>query len=188
MNKAIIISAPSGAGKTTIVKNMLKIFPQLSFSISACTRPQRENEENGRDYYFISTEEFKEKIKNGEFIEWEEVYPGKFYGTLKKEVERIWKEGKIIIFDVDVKGAINLKKYFGEKAIAIYIMPPSLEVLENRLRNRNTETDETIKVRIERAKYELSFASEFDYIVINDNLELAIKETKNIISFFINAN
>lgn len=177
MNKKVIIfSAPSGAGKTTIVKHFLQLYPNWSFSISATTRPSRNNEENGTDYYFLNEEEFKYKIDNQEFVEWEEVYSGRYYGTLKSELERIWAQNKIVIFDVDVKGGINLKKIFGSQALSIFISPPSIEVLKDRLINRKTETEETLKIRVKKAEEEMTFASQFDKIIINDLLEHAINE------------
>ncbi len=181
MSKVVIISAPSGAGKTTLVKYVLSVFPQMEFSVSATSRSQRPNEQHGKDYYFISTDEFKNKIANNEFVEYEEVYPGCFYGTLKAELQRIWDKGKIVLFDVDVKGGINLKKIFGQQAISIFISPPSFEVLEQRLKNRGTETPETLKTRIEKAAYEMTFRPQFDYVVVNDVLEHAQKEIHRII-------
>lgn len=185
MNKVVIISAPSGAGKTTIVKNLLEQFPQLEFSVSACSRPQRQNEINGVDYYFISVEEFQQKIKENQFIEWEEVYPNRYYGTLKTEIERIWNKSHIVLFDVDVKGGINLKNIFQEKAISIFIAPPSIETLKLRLINRGTETNETLKMRIEKSEYEMTFANHFDYIIINNILENAISEISTIINNYL---
>lgn len=172
-NKAIIISAPSGAGKTTIVKHLLENIPELEFSVSACSRSIREGEADGKDYYFMTPDEFRKKIANNEFIEWQEVYPGNYYGTLKSELDHIRDAGKNPIFDVDVVGGLNLKKYFGEAALALFIQPPSQEDLENRLRNRNTDDVESLEKRIAKAEYELSFAGRFDRIIINDNLEKA---------------
>lgn len=186
MSKVVIISAPSGAGKTTLVKYVLSAFPQMEFSVSATSRSPRPNEQHGKDYYFISTDEFKKKIANNEFVEYEEVYPGCFYGTLKAELQRIWDMGKIVLFDVDVKGGINLKKIFGQQAISIFISPPSLEVLEQRLKNRGTETTETLKTRIEKAAYEMTFQSQFDYVVVNDVLDEAQKEIHRIIDNWLN--
>ncbi|NTW31763.1 MAG: guanylate kinase [Bacteroidetes bacterium] len=183
--KLIIFSAPSGAGKTTIVHQLLASRDDLEFSISACSRPKRTNEIDGVDYYFISVEEFKSKIKNDEFLEWEEVYENSFYGTLKSEVERIWAKGKHVIFDVDVVGGLNIKKYGQQRALAIFVMPPSIEILEERLNNRSSETSETLKKRLEKANYELTFANKFDRIIINDNLESAIKESKATVEEFI---
>ncbi|RMG75925.1 MAG: guanylate kinase [Bacteroidetes bacterium] len=184
--KCIIISAPSGAGKTTIVHHLLKIFPELEFSVSATSRPRRANEQNGKDYYFLSPEEFKKRIENNEFIEWEEVYPNQYYGTLKSEIERIWNEGKHVIFDVDVVGGLNLKKIFKDRALAIFIMPPSMEVLEERLRQRKTEAEEKIKMRLNKAKEEIAKAKEFDKIVVNDNLSHAVADAEKFIRNFLN--
>lgn len=183
--KAVIISAPSGAGKTTIVKRLLKEMPQLEFSISACSRQKRENEVDGRDYYFFSVEEFREKIANNEFLEWEEVYEGLFYGTLKSELQRIWNKNKIVVFDVDVKGGINLKSIFKQDAISLFIKPPSILELELRLRHRNTESEESLAKRIDKAQFELNFAEKFDFIVVNDILEKALRESKQFIMDFI---
>ena len=163
--KAIIFSAPSGSGKTTIVKHLLKKNPDLGFSISASTRDKRgRTESHGKDYYFLSPEEFKRKIDADEFIEWEEVYEGNFYGTLKSEIERIWKIGKNVIFDVDVKGGLNLKKYFGNRALAIFVKVPSLEVLKERLSDRGTESAESLSRRLFKAKFEMSFQDQFDVV------------------------
>ena len=183
--KLIIISAPSGSGKTTIVKEILASGLNIEFSVSAASRQPRINEVNGRDYYFLSVDEFKEKIEKDEFLEWEEVYPGSFYGTLKSELQRIWDKGNHVIFDVDVKGGINIKKYSPENALAIFIKAPSIEELEKRLRNRLTDNEETILKRVAKAEYELSFAPKFDKIVVNDNLEKAVKETYETIGAFI---
>ena len=175
--KAIIVCAPSGAGKTSIVKQLLSELPRLSFSVSACSRSRRENEVHGKDYYFLTADEFRTRIQRGEFVEWEEVYPGNFYGTLKSELERIWNEGRIPIFDVDVKGGISLKTYFGSNALAIYIRPPSIEALESRLRKRGTETEETLRKRLDRAEFELGFANNFDLAIINESLEQACSDS-----------
>jgi guanylate kinase len=183
--KCVIFSAPSGAGKTTIVHHLLeKKFP-LEFSISACSRPPRENEKDGVDYHFLGVEGFKQKITEDAFIEWEEVYPNHFYGTLKSEVERIWKNGNAVIFDVDVIGGLNLKKQFGKDALAIFVQAPSLAELEQRLRSRSTETEEKIQLRIDKAKNEIKFANHFDRILINDTLEKAFLEAENHISKFL---
>ena len=184
--KLIIFSAPSGAGKTTIVHHVLKKFSdQLEFSISACTRATRPNEVNGKDYYFMSGEEFKQKIKRNEFSEWEEVYPGQFYGTLKSELERIWNTGKHVIFDLDVQGGLNLKMKFGRQSFALFVMPPSVEVLELRLRQRKTETDESLARRISKAKEEIRVAEQFDRILVNENLERACAEAERLVSEFL---
>jgi guanylate kinase len=185
-NKTIIVSAPSGAGKTTIVKMLLENIPQLAFSVSACSRAKREGETHGKDYYFISADDFRRKIERGEFVEWQEVYPGSYYGTLKSELERIWADKKIPIFDVDVLGGQNLKKYFGDDALAIFISPPSLKILEERLRNRGTETEESIRKRIGKAEYEMTFASNFDKVIVNDDLENACNLIKNTVNLYIN--
>jgi len=183
--KLIIFSAPSGAGKTTIVQHLLEVFPQLEFSVSACSREKRRGETHGVDYYFLTVEEFKGKIKNNEFAEWEEVYTDHFYGTLKSEIERIWNKGKHIIFDMDVVGGLNLKKLFGDKALAIFVMPPSIEHLEKRLKLRETETPESIARRIGKAAHELQTAKYFDKIILNDDLDKAFIEAKKIVSEFI---
>lgn len=185
MGKLVIFSAPSGSGKTTIVKQLLKRFPQFEFSISATSRQPRGQEQNGVDYHFMSNEEFKERVARGEFVEWEEVYAGTCYGTLKSEMERIWAKGNVIIFDVDVMGGINLKKLFGEDACSMFIMPPSVEELERRLRGRGTDTEEVIQKRIAKAEFELSKAPEFDHIVVNDVLDVAVEEATTIISNFL---
>lgn len=184
--KLIIFSAPSGAGKTTIVQHVLgKFSNQLEFSISACTRDKRANETNGKDYYFISVEDFKQKIKSREFIEWEEVYKGQFYGTLRSELDRIWSYGKNVIFDLDVQGGINLKREYGRRAFSIFVMPPSLEILELRLKQRQTETEESIRKRVAKAKDEIEQARQFDKILMNDNLEHACSEAEKMISEFL---
>ncbi len=183
--KLIIFSAPSGAGKTTIVQHLLKVFPQLEFSVSACSRPIRKDETYGVDYYFLSVAEFKQKIANNEFVEWEEVYKDNFYGTLKAEIERIWKKGKHIIFDMDVVGGLNLKKQFEEQALAIFVMPPSIQHLETRLKMRETETPESIARRIGKAGNELKTADLFDKIVLNDTLEHAFVEAERVVGEFI---
>ena len=176
--KAIIISAPSGAGKTTLVNKLLDTKLPLLFSISACSRAPREGEEDKKDYYFLSIEEFKEKIKAQDFVEWEEVYEGNFYGTLKKEIERIWKEKKHVVFDVDVIGGISLKEYFMGNSISIFIKPPSMEVLSKRLKKRNTEDRKSIKNRLEKSFEEMKSIDKFDKIIVNDELSIS---SKNII-------
>ena len=176
--KAVIISAPSGAGKTTLIKKLTKAKLPLLFSVSACNRKPREGEENKKDYYFLSTKEFKEKIKAQDFIEWEEVYDGNFYGTLKKEINRIWKEKKHVVFDVDVIGGISLKEYFKENSISIFIKPPSIDVLEERLKKRKTDGTESIKNRLEKSFEEMKSIDKFDKIIVNEKLNVS---SKNII-------
>lgn len=183
--KCIIFSAPSGAGKTTIVHYLLREIPSLAFSISACSREPRGRELPGIDYHYFSVADFKKKIENNEFVEWEEVYPDNFYGTLKSEIEKSWANNKVVVFDVDAEGGINLKKIFGNQSLAIFIKPPSLFVLEQRLRNRRTESEENIKMRIEKANREMERASLFDYVLLNDNLENACKEIKGKVLDFI---
>lgn len=183
--KALIFSAPSGSGKTTIVKHLLKNNSDLGFSISASTRDKRgRTEEHGKDYYFLTPEDFKAKIDRDEFIEWEEVYAGNFYGTLKAEIERIWNEGRNVIFDVDVKGGINLKKYFGDKALAVFVKVPSLEVLKERLKERGTETEESLSRRIFKAKFEMSFQDKFDVVLVNEDLEKSLQEAQQLYEDF----
>ena len=183
--KAIIISAPSGAGKTTLVKRLLETGLPIEFSISACSRKARENEINGKDYYFLTIDEFKTQIQNSSFIEWEEVYENNFYGTLKKEIDDIWKMEKHVIFDVDVQGGISLKKYFGKNAISIFIKPPSLKTLIERLVKRNTENVASISSRIEKSKKEMKYINEFDCIVENDDLSDATKNIIRVVEEFI---
>jgi guanylate kinase len=185
--KCIIFSAPSGAGKTTIVRYLLEEFSELAFSISACSRDARPNETNGVDYYFLGVDGFQTKIAADEFVEWEEVYTNNFYGTLKSELTRIWSQGKTVIFDVDVIGGLNLKRYFGENALAVFVMPPNYEALEDRLRYRSTETEEKIQMRLAKAKVELAHADQFDTIVVNDDLKTACVEAKTLIQQFINS-
>lgn len=185
--KIIIFSAPSGAGKTTLVRHILSVFPeQVSFSVSACTRNKRDYEIDGKDYYFLSFDTFKEKINNNEFVEWQEVYKNSFYGTLKTEVERIWASKKHVIFDVDVKGGLSLKDFFKEKALSIFISPPSLEELEKRLRERKTETEESLKKRIDKFQYEVTFQEKFDKVIINNYLKNAMVEAETLLKNFIN--
>ncbi len=184
--KLIIFSAPSGAGKTTIVQHILKKYSdKLEFSISACTRPMRPNEVEGKDYYFLSTEDFKQKIKKNEFAEWEEVYQGQFYGTLNSEMNRIWETGKHVIFDLDVQGGLNLKRKYGRKAYALFVMPPSIEVLELRLRQRNTETPESLSKRVSKAREEILVADQFDKILVNENLEKACSDAERLVFEFL---
>lgn len=185
--KAIIFCAPSGSGKTTIVKHLISKYNNLGFSISACTRDKRgRNEENGKDYYFLSIHDFKERIDNEEFIEWQEVYPGAYYGTLKSEIERMWGEGKNVIFDVDVKGGLNLKKYFKDDALAIYVKVPSMEELERRLRSRGTEDEDSISRRLYKMKFEMEFQDKFDVVLLNDDLEHSLQKAEELYESFVN--
>ena len=184
MNKGVFIfSAPSGSGKTTILQPILeKLKDKFGFSISATTRPAREGEKDEVDYYFITPEKMREHIANGDFLEWEEVYPGKYYGTYKAELDRIWNQGKYVIFDIDVKGGVNIKNILKNQACSIFIMPPSIEELERRLRNRNTESEETLKERLLRAEMEISLSENFDFVVCNDDLDEAIAKVEEIIT------
>jgi guanylate kinase len=184
--KALIFSAPSGSGKTTLVKHLLSTNPDdLGFSISASTRDKRGRiEQHGKDYYFLTPEDFKKKIDADEFIEWEEVYEGNFYGTLKSEIERLWSEGKDVIFDVDVKGGLSLKKYFGDKALAIFVKVPSLEVLKERLHDRGTESEESLSRRLFKAQFEMSFQDKFDVILVNETLEKSLSEAQQLYNDF----
>ncbi|SNR45594.1 MULTISPECIES: guanylate kinase [Hymenobacter] len=184
--KIIAFSAPSGAGKTTIVHRLLERIPELSFSISACTRDKRgRTEANGKDYYFISVQEFQEKIRQDAFVEWEEVYEGAFYGTLKSEIERIWEGGEHAVLDVDVKGGLSIKEFYKERALAIFVKPPSLEVLEQRLRNRATDSAASISARIYKANFELTFEDRFDVTIVNDDLDKAIDQAEKLVRDFI---
>jgi guanylate kinase len=185
--KALIFSAPSGSGKTTIVRHLLNTNPDLGFSISASTRDRRgRTEENGKDYYFLSPAQFKEKIDNDEFIEWEEVYEGNFYGTLKSEIDRIWQSGKNVIFDVDVKGGLNLKKYFGDKALSVFVKVSSLDVLKERLHDRGTESEESLSRRLFKAQFEMSFENEFDVTLVNDQLQTSLAKAQSLYDNFKN--
>ncbi|WP_319500810.1 guanylate kinase [uncultured Draconibacterium sp.] len=183
--KLIIFSAPSGAGKTTIVKHLLQQGFDLEFSISATCREPRHTETHGKDYYFLSGEEFLAKVENDEFLEWEEVYKGTSYGTLKSEVERIREQGKNVVFDVDVVGGLNIKKYYGDEALAVFVQPPSVEELRNRLVGRSTDSEEKIAMRVAKAEHELSFATQFDVVIINDKLEEAFDEAEKVIAEFL---
>lgn len=185
--KALIFSAPSGSGKTTIVKHLLQHNPDLGFSISASTRDKRgRTEQHGKDYYFLTPEEFKKKIDNNEFIEWEEVYEGNFYGTLKSEIERLWSEGKNVIFDVDVKGGLSLKNYFGDKALAVFVKVPSIEVLKERLKDRGTESEESLSRRLFKAKFEMTFEDKFDVVLVNADRELSLQQAQKLYDDFKN--
>ncbi len=181
----VIFSAPSGAGKTSIVRALLERVPRLAFSVSACSRPRRPGEKEGVDYYFLSPGQFREKVRQGQFLEWEEVYPGSYYGTLKSEVERIWGMGKSVIFDVDVAGGLRIKEQYGDRALAVFVMPPSLQELEQRLVLRGTETPESLKKRIGKAGQEMTFAARFDRIVVNDQLGKAIEEAMALVGRFL---
>ncbi len=183
--KAILFSAPSGSGKTTIIREILKRFDCFEFSISATSRPARQGEKDGVDYYFLTPEEFERRVGEGLFLEWEEVYAGTRYGTLKSEIDRIWDNGHVIIFDVDVNGGMNIKKYFGSEALALFVMPPSIEVLEMRLRNRGTETEEAITKRLARSAAELKMSDRFDVTILNDDLNHAVDETQRVINNYL---
>lgn len=186
--KIIAFSAPSGAGKTTIVHRLMAAVPELSFSISACTRDKRgRTEANGKDYYFISVQEFQEKIRHEEFVEWEEVYEGAFYGTLKSEIERIWESGRHAILDVDVKGGLSIKEFYKDRALAVFVKPPSLEVLEQRLRHRATDSASSISSRLYKASFELAFEDRFDVTIVNDNLDEATAQAERLVRKFITA-
>lgn len=184
-HKIIIITAPSGAGKTSITRHLMNIFPQLAFSVSAATRSPRANEQDGVDYHFMSTEAFQEKIQHNEFIEWEMVYEGKYYGTLKSEMQRIWNGNKIPVLDIDVKGAIHVQQQYPDNTLSIFIQAPSIDELKKRLESRGTETAESLAARINKASYELSFKDHFNKNITNDNLEAACAEAEAIISAFI---
>lgn len=185
MNKVIIFSAPSGSGKSTIVNHILGLYPELEFSVSATSRAPRGREQDGREYYFFTADRFREMIEEGKFVEYEEVYPGSFYGTLKSEVERIWQKGHVIIFDVDVKGGVNLKRIFGDKALSVFISAPSVEVLRDRLEKRATDSPEAIAGRVAKAAEEMTYAGQFDYVLVNDDLEKAYAEADRVIGGFI---
>ncbi len=184
-SKLLIFSAPSGSGKTTIVRNLLERISSLEFSISATSRRPRGEEVDGKDYYFLSPKEFENKISQQEFLEYEEVYKGSYYGTLKSEVDRIWNKGHQVIFDIDVIGGLNLKKQYGDQALAIFVQPPSIVELEKRLRGRGTETEDKIKQRLSKAETELSLARDFDEILINDDLKTAVNQAESWVKKFI---
>ena len=183
--KAVIFSAPSGSGKSTIVSHILKLHPELKFSVSAASRAPRGDEKNGVAYWFISADEFRKRIADNEFVEYEEVYPGSFYGTLKSEVERIWDNGDAIIFDVDVKGGVNLKKYFGDRALSVFIQAPSVEVLRQRLVSRATDSPEAIERRVAKAAEEMTYADTSDHIIVNDDLQKAYADAEKLVDDFL---
>jgi guanylate kinase len=185
MNKMIIFSAPSGSGKTTIVQHLLQRFPVLEFSVSATSRAPRGNEKHAKDYFFLTHDEFTAWARRGAFAEWEEVYPGLCYGTLKCEMERIWDQGHVILFDIDVQGGVNLKKMYGAQALAVFVRPPSLEVLRQRLECRATDSPETIQRRLNKAAYELGFAPQFDVELVNDNLDHAKRQAERLVTAFL---
>lgn len=184
--KLIIFSAPSGSGKTTIVKHLLAGNTNLGFSISACTRDRRGRaEENGKDYYFLTPEEFKQKIDNSEFVEWEEVYTGAFYGTMKSEIQRVWDSGRHVLFDVDVQGGLKLKQYYGDKALAVFVKVPDEETLRQRLIGRGSETEESLSRRLFKVHFEMSFQDRFDVILMNDDLETSLQKAQSLVDDFI---
>lgn len=184
--KLIIFSAPSGSGKTTIVHHLVSMEDlSLDFSVSACTRKKRAGETEGKDYYFLTVDQFRMRIDDNAFVEWEEVYKNLYYGTLKSELERIWDNGKNVVFDVDVMGGLNLKRQFGEKALSIFVMPPSIEELQKRLESRGTDTPDKIKGRMAKVKFEMKYADKFDKILVNDNLEDALKEAEQLVRTFL---
>jgi guanylate kinase len=185
LNKVIIFSAPSGSGKTTVVKHLLSTMPELGFSVSATTRKPRENETHGKEYYFLEKDDFENKIRNGEFLEYEEVYSGIFYGTLKSEVDRLWSLGKTVIFDVDVIGGLNIKKKFGDEALCIFLRPPGIDVLMERLRKRSTEVEHQMQMRVEKAQFELQFEDKYDKVLINDRLEDTLQKAEEMVRDFI---
>lgn len=187
MGKVLIFSAPSGSGKTTIVKHLLKHFPELEFSISATSRAPRGEEKDGIDYYFMDAADFMARVEEGEFVEWEEVYKGTCYGTLRAEIDRIWDRGHVVVFDVDVVGALNIKKLFGDQALSVFIMPPSVEALRERLVGRGTDTPEAIERRLAKAEQEIAYAPKFDRVVINDDLETAYAEAVQVVGDFLAA-
>ncbi|MCQ2148328.1 MAG: guanylate kinase [Bacteroidales bacterium] len=184
-NKVVIFSAPSGSGKSTIVNHILKLHPEMEFSISATSRLPRGEEQNGKEYWFFTADEFRQMISEDKFVEFEEVYAGSFYGTLKSEVEKIWSKDHVIIFDVDVKGGVNLKKYFGDQALSVFVQAPSVEELRRRLISRNTDSPEAIERRVAKAAEEMTYAPKFDYILVNDDLQTAYAESEKIVDEFL---
>jgi guanylate kinase len=186
LEKLIIFSAPSGSGKTTVVQHLLKVMAdKIAFSVSATTRKKRPNETHGLDYYFLSEDEFRQKLANGEFLEYEEVYHGLFYGTLYSEVERLWKQNRAVVFDVDVKGGLNIKKQYGDKALSVFLRPPSLEILMERLRKRDTEVEHQLQERIDKANEELKFENKFDVVIINDILSETLAKAEKLVEQFL---
>ena len=185
--KLLVLAAPSGSGKTTLVRQLLSKFPSLAFSISATTRMPRLNEKNGLDYHFLEIQDFQEKINSKCFLEWEEVYPDKFYGSLKSDVQELWDQKKTVVFDIDVQGGMRLKKKYGDNTLAIFIMPPSIEALKSRLQNRGTDSEKTINNRLAKAKEEMSFSSYFDHVIVNDKIKVAIAELDKLVQDFINS-
>lgn len=183
----VIFSAPSGAGKSTIVHHLLEKFPQIEFSVSATSRAPRGAEVDGKDYYFFTADQFEQKIANNEFVEYEEVYAGTYYGTLRSEIQRLWDKGAVIAFDVDVKGGVNIKRLFGENALSVFVMPPSVKVLEERLRTRGTDSSESIAKRLAKAEEEIQYSPKFDKVLINDDLRRAFEEAEMIVGEFINS-
>ncbi|MEI6748129.1 MAG: guanylate kinase [Bacteroidales bacterium] len=186
-SKLIIVSAPSGAGKTTIVKHLLASGLNLGFSVSACSRPIRKGETDGKDYFFLTIEEFKKRIEKGDLLEWQEVYPGSFYGSLRSEVDRLLQAGQSVIFDVDVVGGLNIKKIYGERALAIFVMPPSVDILKERLISRSTDSEQSLEKRLDKVALELTFAPQFDFTLINDNLGIALNKAVEVVSAFLKA-
>ena len=184
-NKIIIITAPSGAGKTSITRHLLKVYPQLAFSVSAATRPARSTEKNGVDYYFMSEEDFQNKITNNEFVEWEMVYEGRYYGTLKSELKRIWESGRVPVLDVDVKGAIHVQGQYPDSTLSIFIQPPSIDELKRRLMSRGTESDASLQARVNKASYEISFSHSFHHVIVNSDLQKAQAEAEEVVGEFI---
>jgi len=187
VGKLIVISAPSGAGKTSIVHHLLDNTPQLSFSVSACSRDKRENETDGKDYHFLGVQGFQNKIKEDAFLEWEQVYKNQYYGTLKSEIDRIWSEGKTVIFDVDVVGGLNIKKQYPKECLSLFIMPPSVDVLRERLSGRGSELEEKLEMRLAKAEQEILKNQEFDKVILNDDFGIACEETMEVITNFINS-
>lgn len=185
MGKVLIFSAPSGSGKTTIVRHLLERFPELEFSISATSRAPRGEERDGVDYYFMDASEFAARVEAGEFVEWEEVYAGTCYGTLRAEIDRIWDREHVVVFDVDVVGALNIKKLFGNQALSVFIMPPSVKVLRARLEGRGTDSPEAIERRLAKAEQEIAYAPKFDRVIVNDDLEVAYAEARRVVGDFL---